>query len=98
VTRLGLFGTDPDAELAAARAAFSADRLADAVASAEEARATWSAAGDVGRGLLLRIVVGGVIVVLLLALALTTLRRRRASRRLRDRPTLDASPGPSGPA
>ncbi|MBF8290441.1 MAG: hypothetical protein HW391_1409, partial [Chloroflexi bacterium] len=47
---LGLLGTEPDLEIAAARSAFEAGDMDAAIAAAVEAEAAWRAAPDVARG------------------------------------------------
>ena len=49
VTDVGLFGQDPDKEIAAARTAFAAGDLDATVRHAETAKAIWTGAPDVGR-------------------------------------------------
>lgn len=79
VVALGLVGSDPDADMAAARAAFAAGDLSTAVTRAELAQAAWGGANDAGirRGLSL-----GAALLLVLAMATLLVRNARA-RRLR---------------
>lgn len=80
LVRIGLLGQDPIAELAAARAAFSAGDLGAAQARAIGAREAWAGASDLG-GLRLRTVAAlGLIAALLIVLLASRLRRhpRRA--------------------
>jgi len=49
-TTIGLIGTDPEAEFAAAAAAFEKDDLANAAVDAADVRAMVAAASEVGRG------------------------------------------------
>ncbi len=86
VVQLGLLGMAPDLSLAEARAAFSADRLEDAVASAESARQDWQAAADVGRDRLVRAALIAIIVLLALLFAVRAGRGRRAARRRASSP------------
>jgi hypothetical protein len=75
VDRLGLLGTDPDADLAGARSAFQAGDLDLALARAASAQAVWTAAPAVGRG---RIIGGALLgVAVLLFIWLVAQRRRR---------------------
>jgi hypothetical protein len=94
MTQLGLLAAAPDAALADARTAFSAGRLADAVAKAEDARNAWTNAPEIGRDLLLRVALGAIIVALLLLLAVRSLRRRSAARRRLETPADPASTAP----
>ncbi|HEX5589741.1 MAG TPA: hypothetical protein VFX65_05585, partial [Candidatus Limnocylindrales bacterium] len=73
--RLGLIGLDPDADLAAARAAFEAGDQDRAVAAAAEAQATWEAVPGIARGRM----IGGLLLgaAVLLAAWLVAQRRRR---------------------
>lgn len=91
LTQLGLLAATPDAALADARTAFTAGRLADAVAKAEDARNAWTAAPEIGRDLLFRLLLGAIVVVLLLLLAVRGLRRRSAARRRLETPVDPAS-------
>lgn len=83
---LGLDGQDPDADLAAARAAWLDGDLAAAADRAEDASAALRAAPEAGRSRALLVAIGAAIVVML-ALLLVLLWRRSRSRR----------PPPEGP-
>lgn len=77
VAKIGLAGSDPDANLAAARAAFMAGDLDATLRLAEEARATWEAAPEVARGR----VVGAALLILAIGLATGLIMRRRSAGR-----------------
>jgi hypothetical protein len=81
---VGLWGTNPDSDLARARTLFASGDLAGSAAAADYAAATWITASDVGRG---RIVSIGLLVLALvlglLLLAVARGRRRRSPRRSR---------------
>ena len=79
-TKIGLLGTTPDVDLAAAAAAFAAGDLDGTLRLAAAARATWLATSDVARG---RILGGAGLSVAGLLLAYLVLSRRRARRRRR---------------
>jgi hypothetical protein len=81
LVRVGLLGQDPNAQLAAARASFSAGDLSAAQARAIGAREAWVAASDLG-GLRLRSILALLLVVALAALLMAT-RKRRHPRRAR---------------
>jgi hypothetical protein len=81
LVRVGLLGQDPNAELASARAAFSAGDLSAAQARAIGAREAWVAASDLG-GLRLRSILALLLVLALAALLIVT-RTRRHPRRAR---------------
>lgn len=89
-TRMGLIGKDPQAELAAARAAFAAGDLDGTARRADAAHQVWSQAADVGRG---RIISGAMMALALLALWWLLSSRRRASRRRHARRKIAAPPG-----
>jgi hypothetical protein len=77
VVALGLVGSDPDADMAAARAAFATGDLSAAVTRADLAQAAWQGARDAGvrRGLSL-----GAALLLVLAMATLLVRNARARR------------------
>ena len=79
VMRVGLIGTDPDGDLAAARTAFAAGDLDGTLNGADSARTAWGAAAEVGR----RRIISGVLVAatLLLVAWLLVGRWRRSARR-----------------
>lgn len=80
LTDLGLYGTNPDADLSAARSAYARGDLEAAVAAAAAAAGVWSTAEAVGQG---RAVSIGLLVLaglLALVLAFVALRRRRHRR------------------
>ncbi|MBA3877050.1 MAG: hypothetical protein C0498_08965 [Anaerolinea sp.] len=77
VDRLGLIGVDPEARLAAARAAFEDGDQDAALAEAGAALAAWRAVPEVARG---RIISGTLLVVVVLILAWLVARRGRAQR------------------
>ncbi len=82
VQRLGLVGSEPDADLAAARAAFAAGDLQSAVDRSESARVAWTSARDVGT----RRALSSLGVVLLVALfGAIAVSRVRGGRRARAR-------------
>jgi hypothetical protein len=78
-TRIGLLGTEPDADLAAAATAFAGGNLDDTLRLAAAAKATWLATPDVARG---RIISGALLglAILLLAWAFIKARRKRRAR------------------
>jgi hypothetical protein len=81
VTQLGLGDEKPKASYEAARTAFEAGRLDDAVSAAAEATAMLAAAPAIGQQTLVVIgvaTVGGVLLLLLVALLLRRHRRRAA--------------------
>jgi hypothetical protein len=77
---LGLLGTTPELDLAAARSAFSAG-AADAGARALAVTALIDGSVEVGRGRLVAAVVGLAVALILLILAILLLRHRRRRRR-----------------
>jgi hypothetical protein len=81
VTTLGLLGETPDADLAAARAAFADGALAASAAASDEAAASWLNADPLGQGRAFSI--GTFAVALLFMLALIVATRRRRRRRVR---------------
>jgi len=93
-TQIGLLTASPDASMADAKAAFSADRLNDAVVAADSARAAWTSAGDAGREIVIRLAAGSIAALLLLVIGFRALRRRRRSAVV---PATDA-PDVPGPA
>lgn len=77
VERLGLIGVDPEASLGAARDAFEAGDLDEAMAAAVEAEAAWRAVPEVARGRLVSGVMLGLALLLLAGLVVQRRRRRR---------------------
>lgn len=77
---LGLIGATPDADVAAARSAFSAG-APDAAARAIAVVALIDGATEIGRGRLIAAVAGLLIVLVILAVTLVALRRRGRARR-----------------
>jgi hypothetical protein len=75
--RLGLFDVDPEAELAAARAAFGGGDLDAAVARAETARNLWQTAEEIGTRRAIGIGSAAAASLLGLGLVASALRRRR---------------------
>ena len=80
LTELGLQGKTPDADLAAARAAWEAGNAAQASTLATTAAATVAVAGDAGRS---RAMLAGGLIGLLLVLAVVVALSRRQGRRRR---------------
>ena len=78
VERIGLIGADPEADIAAARAAFSAGDLNGAVAAADRSATTWVDALDIGRGRLA--VAAGILAAFAALVLLVTATRDRRSR------------------
>jgi hypothetical protein len=76
--RLGLVGTDPEAGISAARAAFVAGDLSGAVLAADRAATIWVGAVDVGRGRLA--VVAAILATFAGLVLLVTATRDRRSR------------------
>ncbi len=81
LVNLGLVGTTPDADLAAARAAFSAG-APDAAARASAVVALIDGATATGQGRLIAAVAGLLVVLVILVVTLVALRRRTHARRL----------------
>ena len=81
---VGLLGTDPDAELAAARQAFADGDLTSATSLAESARSSWAGATGVGQVRILGTAAGTSGVLLLLALYVWTRSGRRKKDGLED--------------
>ncbi len=79
VEQLGMWGTTPDSDLAAASAAFASGDLSAAVTRAEAARGVWTTALDVGRGRVLSGVAIGIAIAIGLALLMVGVRRLRRS-------------------
>lgn len=95
VVSLGLEGTDPDGDLAAARVAWTAGDLATAAQRATLASSTLAGAPEAGRLRATVIGIGGALLLLLVLALLLALRRRR---RLRRRAALAAlAVRPAGP-
>ncbi len=78
---LGLLGSEPDGDMAAARAAFADGDLVAAVDHADSARAVWTSAGDVGGRRALSILGAALLVGLAIFLVIGGWRSRRAGRR-----------------
>jgi hypothetical protein len=78
LTRIGLLGVDPDAELATAKASLAGGSIAAAIDSADAARATWNGAWETGR---LRTFV--LVTALAVLAAFGTLLAKRRERRRR---------------
>jgi hypothetical protein len=87
---LGLLGSEPELDLAAARSAFTDGDLASAVERADVARAVWTSAGDVGTRRALSILGGVLLVSLMVVLGIGGWRSRRAHRALRRAAASDA--------
>ncbi|HUQ78872.1 MAG TPA: hypothetical protein VM427_08410 [Patescibacteria group bacterium] len=77
---LGLIGTTPDADLAAARAAFSAG-APDTTARAAAVVALILGASEIGRARLIAAIAGLLVVLVILVVTLLALRRRSRARR-----------------
>jgi hypothetical protein len=92
IERIGLLGSNPEVDLAAARTAFGEGQLTTAVERADAARAVWTSAGEVGGRRALSILGAGLLVLLALVLGISGLRARRA-RRARARQ--GQGPGPA---
>ena len=102
---LGLLGQDPDADLAAARAAWAAGDTGTATARATLAASVLVAAPEAGRGRATLVGGGFVVALLLLVLAVMLARRRTRRRRLAAAASMIAWPpapppqfGPPPPA
>jgi len=80
IERLGLLGSTPEIDLAAARTAFSEGQLSTAVERADAARAVWTSAGEVGGRRALSILGASLLILLAVILAISGLRSRRARR------------------
>ena len=78
VERIGLAGTDPEAGIVAARAAFAAGDLNGAVLAADRAATIWVGAIDVGRGRLA--LTAGILAAFAFLVLLVTATRDRRSR------------------
>jgi hypothetical protein len=78
VERIGLIGADPEAGIAAARAAFTAGDLKGAVLAADRAATIWVGAVDMGRGRLA--VVAAILATFAGLVLLVTATRDRRSR------------------
>ena len=81
VSDIGLWGTTPDADLAAARTQFASGDLAGAATAAGHAASAWSNAADVGRGRLVSIGLLLLAVLLAILVAAVWFRGRRRARR-----------------
>lgn len=75
-TRIGLLGTTPDADLAAAAAAFASGDLDGTLHLAAAAKATWLATPDVARGRIIGAALLGIAIVLLVWLLVGSRRKR----------------------
>ncbi|MEO8463334.1 MAG: hypothetical protein ABI555_08985 [Chloroflexota bacterium] len=80
VTKVGLFGEDPDAEIAAARTAFAVGDLDATVRHAETAKAIWAGAPDLGRERVASAIGLAIAVLLLLWLVVSRIARWRRGR------------------
>lgn len=78
VVQVGLVGTDPDADIDAARTAFAAGDLAAAVTAADRAAAVWDGALDAGRERLA--LVAGILAVFAALVLLVTATHDHRSR------------------
>ncbi len=74
---LGLWGSDPDADLGRAKTAFAAGDLAGSAGAAASASTLWAGAADLGRGRAVSLMTLAVAVVLAVILAAVWLRGRR---------------------
>jgi hypothetical protein len=74
---LGLWGSDPDADLGRAKTAFAAGDLAGSAGAAASASTLWAGAADLGRGRAVSLITLAVAVVLAVILAAVWLRGRR---------------------
>ena len=81
VTQVGLWGSTPEVDLAAARTAFAAGDLEGTAQSADSALSIWTTADDVGQGRLVSIVAIALAFLVALALVAMSLRARRHRRR-----------------
>jgi hypothetical protein len=80
VMDIGLWGTDPEADLTKARSRFASGDLAGATASAGHAASAWSNAGDVGRGRVLSLVLLAVAILFAVVLGAVWYRSHRRAR------------------
>ncbi len=80
VTNVGLFGEDPDAEIAAARTAFAVGDLDATIRHAEAAKAIWAGAPDLGRERVASAIGLAIAVLLLLWLVVSRIARWRRGR------------------
>jgi hypothetical protein len=87
---VGLLGTDPEADLTAARKAFAEGDIRKAVSLADSAKSAWTGATTVGQIRILGTAAGSAGVLLLIALYVWT----RSGRRPEDGPAADQA----GPA
>jgi hypothetical protein len=90
IEQLGLLGTEPDLDLAAARLAFADGQLAIAVAAADEARSAWGAADEVGARRFVTIGLGLLIAAAVIVFLVAGVRGHRVRRFVaaRRRPTV----------
>ena len=77
VAQVGMWGSTPETDLAAAKAAFMAGDLESAVSSSDAARSVWTSAEDVGRGRLVSVTALVLALVAALVLFALTIRSRR---------------------
>ena len=80
LSRIGMLGEDPEADLVAAEAAFAAGDLSGAQAAADDAFRAWTAASQEGRR---RALLGLAVLAAALVLAAAVAGRARAARRER---------------
>ena len=78
VTEIGLLGTDPQADIVAAREAFAAGDLDATVSRAQAARAIWAGADDIGGR---RIISGATLAFAVVVLLWLLVQRRQAPKR-----------------
>ncbi len=78
---IGLWGSDPDSDLARSRTQFAAGDLSDSTASSASAAAAWSGAAELGRGRAISLVVLFVAILFAVVLAGAAFRGRRRRRR-----------------
>ena len=78
VTAIGLLGTDPQADIVAAREAFAAGDLDATVSRAQAARAIWAGADDIGGR---RIISGATLAFAVVVLLWLLVQRRQAPKR-----------------
>jgi hypothetical protein len=93
----GLWGTNPDGDLAQARSLFASGDLAGSATSAGIAAATWTTAGEVGRGRLVSLGILAVALLLGFVLLGAWLLGRRRGRRPDSYATLAATSDPTEP-
>ncbi|HKG57531.1 MAG TPA: hypothetical protein VKA85_09800 [Candidatus Limnocylindrales bacterium] len=91
IEQVGLVGSAPEADLAAARSSFESGDLLGSAQRASAAKASWTRAGDVGRSRVLGVAGLSLLALLALALMFSISRSRRARRR-------SGAPGPASPS